>query len=69
MPGMSGFEVVHQLRSPEGWMGDGCITPIAAPVVVVSAETYPASVTHARRLGATADLGLLVYTARQPLGM
>jgi len=75
MPGMSGFEVLRQLHSPEGWMGDGCTTPTPAPVVVVSAETYPASITHARRLGAAAylgkpvDLGLLEYTVRHLLGM
>jgi len=75
MPGMNGFEVLRQLHGPDGWMGDGRTAPTPAPVVVVSAETYPASVAHARRLGAAAylgkpvDLGLLEYTARQLLRM
>ncbi len=75
MPGMNGFEVLRHLHSPESWMGDGRTTAAPAPVVVVSAETYPASIAHARRLGAAAylgkpvDLGLLEFTARQLLDM
>jgi len=75
MPGMNGFEVLRQLRGLEGETGHSRTTTRPTPVVVVSAETYPASIAHARRLGAAAylgkpvDLGLLEYTARHLLGL
>jgi len=75
MPGMNGLEVLRQLRRPEGWTGPSRPSAPPAPVVIVSAERYPASIAHARRLGAAAylgkpvDLALLEYTARHLLGM
>jgi len=75
MPGMNGFEVLRYLRGPDAGTGHRTATAAPPPVVVVSGETYPASIAHARRLGAAAylgkpvDLGLLEYTARQLLNM
>jgi CheY-like chemotaxis protein len=52
MSGMNGFEVLRQIRRPPAGFLPRSRTPRAVPVLVVSAESHPASIANAKKLGA-----------------
>lgn len=56
MPGMNGFEVLRQIRRPPTGFLPAARTHPAVGVLVVSAESHPASMANARALGADAYL-------------
>ncbi len=75
MPGMNGFEVLRQLRHPENGLLPSQATAVPVRVLVVSGETNPASVSHARAAGASdhlakpVDVDQFVATVQRLLGM
>jgi CheY-like chemotaxis protein len=56
MPGMSGFELMRQIRRPPVGLLPLPKTESTVPIIVVSGESDPDSVSHVKALGATAHV-------------
>lgn len=56
MPGMNGFEVLRQVRGRGPELGSARKTPADVRILILSSESSPASIDHARAAGADAYL-------------
>lgn len=56
MPGMNGFELLRQIRRPPAGLLPLPKTSATVPIVIVSGESDPDSVSHVKALGANAHL-------------
>lgn len=56
MPGMNGFELMRQIRRPAAGLLPLPKTPADVPIVVVSGESDPDSISHVKSLGAALHL-------------
>lgn len=56
MPGMNGFELMRQIRRPVPGLLPAPKTSADVPIVVVSGESDPDSISHVKSLGAAVHL-------------
>lgn len=74
MPGMNGFEVLRRVRQPASGFLPAPRTLPTVPVLVISGESHPASITNATARGADAylvkplDIDTFETTVRRLLG-